>query len=209
MAEANDSIKERILSAVQERVSREGYARLSVDELTTSIGMSKKTFYKVFESKEEMIGQFVDRTIGEIGGTLDRIVTEDAGFIQKMNSLMAFVGTLSQKINSLLAGDIQRQMPALWKRVEEFRRGKIQENLSRLIAQGMKEGYVQANLNQRVFILVYAASIQAVIQPSILSQESFSAKEAIQQIVQMFFAGIMTDEGRRIFDQQKNHASNQ
>ncbi len=204
MADSVDSMKERILSAVQERVSRDGYARLSVDELTTSMGMSKKTFYKVFESKEQMIRQFVDRTMGEIGGALDRIVANEVGFVEKMNSLMAYLGTLSQRIDSLLARDINRTMPHLWERIEDFRRGKIHDNFSRLIAQGVQEGYVQRELNQRLLILAYIATIQAVVRPSILSQESFSAKEAIQQIVQMFFVGIMTDEGRKIFEQQKH-----
>jgi len=206
MAEAVDSVKERILSAVQERVSRNGYAHLSVDELTSSIAMSKKTFYRVFESKEQMIEEFVDRAMGEIGGGLDRIVGADVGFVEKMNLLMAHLGTLSQRIDSLLAREIHRTMPHLWERIEEFRRKKIHDNFSRLIAQGVQEGYVHKDVHQRVMILSYIAAIQAVVRPAILSQESFSAKEAIQQIVRMFFVGIMTDQGRKIFDQLKNQA---
>ena len=114
MAEPIDSMKQRILSAVKERLSRDGFARLSVDELTAGMGMSKKTFYKAFKSKEQMIGEFVDRTMGEIGGGLDRIIANDVGFVEKLNALMAHLGTLSQRIDSLLASDIHRTMPHLW-----------------------------------------------------------------------------------------------
>jgi AcrR family transcriptional regulator len=203
MVEPIDSMKERILSAVKERVARNGFARLSVDELTASMGMSKKTFYKVFESKEQMIGQFVDRTMGEIGGALDRIIATDVGFVDKLNAVMADLGTISQRIDSLLASDIHRMMPHLWERIEEFRRRKIHDNFSRLIAQGVQEGYVRKDLHQRLLILAYIACIQAVVRPSVLSEESFSAKEAIQQIVRMLFVGIMTDEGRKIFEQHQ------
>jgi len=209
MAGEADSTKERILSAVEKRVLGDGYARLSVDDLTASMGMSKKTFYKVFESKEDMIRQLMDRMMGEVGGTIDKILTARQGFIEKMHALMAYLGTLSQRVDILLAKDVHRQMPELWERIEEFRRRKIHDNLSRLIVQGVQEGYIRQDVNQRIFVLAYAAAIQAVIRPSVLSEESFSASEAMREIVRVFFIGIMTDEGRRVFEQLKNQALTQ
>ena len=54
-----DDAKSRILLAARERMLRVGYTRLSVDDLVSDLGMSKKTFYRIFRSKEDLLVQIL------------------------------------------------------------------------------------------------------------------------------------------------------
>ncbi len=57
--------KQQILDAVRERMLAEGFARLSVEEIAAMFGMSKKTFYKVFPTKDDLVNQIADRIMAE------------------------------------------------------------------------------------------------------------------------------------------------
>ena len=58
--------KEKIFSVCEERFFREGFASVSVDEISTNLAMSKKTFYKHFASKEDLVQQIMERFMGTV-----------------------------------------------------------------------------------------------------------------------------------------------
>ncbi len=202
-----DITKERILAYTQERFRTEGFAKISVDDLATSLGMSKKTIYKVFSGKEDIVEQIVNRKMGEIATNMDRIMAGPESFAGKLHGLMTFLGTLVGQVGFPMMQDVQRLLPHLWKRVEEFRAKKIIATFGGLVDQGMREGLIRPELNKRLFLLAYVNAIQQIMQPPVLAYESFSAREAIQGIIEIFFNGTMTDAGRKQFEQLQQQQS--
>jgi AcrR family transcriptional regulator len=193
--------KERILEAVRNRILAEGFSRLSVDDIADMFGMSKKTFYKFFPTKEDLIYQVADRIMAEGRVSLSRIVGSDKDFIAKIHELMSFVMLQSTRISKALQDDVKRYAPDLWNRIEEFRTHRISDVFSHLVEQGIKEGHVRSDVNKRIFLLVVLGSIRNVVNPTILAQESFSAREAIDNVLTLFFTGILTEQGRGKFAQ--------
>jgi hypothetical protein len=80
--------------------------------------------------------------------------------------------------------------------VEQFRHRKIQSVFSTLLDQGVEERYVEPDINRTVFLLSFLAAVRGVIHPRVLVEHPFSAIDAVEQILRIFLAGIMTDEGR-------------
>ena len=200
--------KQRIIEAVRDRMLAEGFSRLSVDEIATMFGMSKKTFYKFFPTKEDLINQVADRIMAEGRTSMAKIIGSNKDFISKLHELMTFVMYQSTRISKALQNDVERYAPDLWKRIEEFRKHRITDVFSHLVEQGIKEGYVRTDLNQRIFMLVILGSIRNVVNPTVLAQESFSAHEAVENVLTLFFTGILTDQGRRgLEDLRKNEIS--
>jgi TetR/AcrR family transcriptional regulator, cholesterol catabolism regulator len=188
--------KERIIETVRGRILADGFSRLSVDEIAAMFGMSKKTFYKFFPTKEDLINQVADKIMAEARVNLSGIAGSDKDFVSKIHELMSFVMLQSTRISKALQDDVQRYAPDLWKRIEEFRTHRISEVFTHLIEQGIKEGYVRTDVNERVFLLAVNGAVRAVVNPTVLAQESFSAHDAVQNMLTLFFTGILTDQGR-------------
>ena len=188
--------KQRIIEAVRERMLTEGFSRLSVDEIAAMFGMSKKTFYKFFPTKEDLINQVADRIMAEARVNMSRIGGSNKDFIAKLHELMGFVMFQSSRIGKALQDDVQRYAPDVWKRIEEFRTHRILEVFTHLVEQGIKEGYVRSDINKRVFLLAVLGAVRSVVNPAVLAQESFSAHEAVQNMLTLFFTGILTEQGR-------------
>jgi AcrR family transcriptional regulator len=195
-SEAPSSPKERILSFVERRIGAQGLGRLSVEEITAALGMSKKTFYKTFPTKEAMLEELMGRIVGEVGGKIDAVVQSQRNFVEKIDGLLSLFGTVYGKLAIPLSDDLYRLAPAVWGRVEEFRHRKIQAVFSTLLEQGLAEGYVEKDVNRTVFLLAFLAAVRAVVNPRVLAEHPISAVDAIQQMLRIFFAGILTDGGR-------------
>lgn len=200
-------LKERIIENAWDRFRTDGFVRVSVDEIASALAMSKKTFYKVFESKEQLVEHIVERMMGEIATQLDRIARADTSFVNKLGELLGYMATVPSRVGFPLMQDIQRHLPQLWKRVEQFRAERINETFGRLLEQGISENYIRPDLNKRLFLLAYLATVQQVMQPAVLSNESFSARDAAQGIMEIFFAGAFTERGRKEFASLRAHIS--
>lgn len=188
--------KERIILHARERFFREGFAKISIEGLTADLSMSKKTFYQAFGSKDELIEEILQRKIGEVNSTMEHILSQSRDTVWKLHEIVRYMaGTLSTISKPLLV-DIRQNMPHLWKRIEQFRRERLTKNITALLHQGMREGYIRKEVNSRVFLLAYLAAVESIIQADVLANESFSTTEAIQAIMDIFFQGILTESAR-------------
>lgn len=195
-----DTPKERIIARADERFLREGFARISVDELTADLSMSKKTFYKVFRSKEDLVEQVIMRALGDIAVSLERVMTGDQPFPGRIRGFMSILPRVARRIDSPLASDIQRYLPAVWARIEEFRGKRMATYLTSVFEQGKAEGYIRSDVPVRLLVLAVIGAVQSIVRPLVLSEESYSAREAVAGIFSLFLHGSLTDTGRAAID---------
>jgi AcrR family transcriptional regulator len=210
MTDQSSSAKERILSYTEERFLKEGMLDLPVDDLMASLGMSKKTFYKIFPSKEAMLEELVGRVVGDVGARIGTIGEGPGNFVEKIDALKTFLGSVYRRLAIPLSSEIYRTLPHVWQRVEEFREHMIRRVFSLLLDQGIREGFLQPEINRTIFMMAYLAAIRAVIRPHVILQHDISVPDAIEEIFRIFFTGIMTPEGRAALEnlrRQKPHNS--
>jgi len=197
MAESQE--QQRILESVQEKVFRLGFSRVTVDEMAEDLGISKKTIYKFFPSKESIMRGILRMTMRHMEKQVIAIVESDKPFEQKFTAFLGLLARLTSRISKQLQRDIQRYMPEMDKEIEEFRREKVFGRLRPMFQQAKEEGFLRADLNDELFMLVFINSIQTIITPSVLANYSFSAQEAFQQLFRILFEGALTDEARAKF----------
>jgi AcrR family transcriptional regulator len=200
MEEQAGSPKERILSYVEDRLLKAGETDIPVDEVTSSLGMSKKTFYKVFPSKGSMIEELVNRIVGGIGSRITSISEGPGSFVEKIDKLMKLLGSMYRHLAIPLSGEVYRHLPHIWRRVEEFRETMIRRVFTHLLEQGVAEGCIRQDVNQTIFLMAYLSAIRSIIRPHVMLEQGISIPDAIEQIFRIFFVGIMTTEGRRAFE---------
>lgn len=205
MAAHEESVtKDRIVTLARHRFLSEGFTRVSVDDITSELGMSKKTFYKFFASKEDLVSQIVERLMGEIRITMDHIVDREGDFIEKLHELLLFLGRTISEFHKPFQQDIARHLPGLWQRVQAFRTDRINTNINRLLDQGVTAGYLRPDINRQIFLRTYLAAVDGIVTPSVLSNESFSAREAMEGIVKILFQGVLTEDASRLLGELRH-----
>jgi AcrR family transcriptional regulator len=197
-------VKEKILSSCRERFFKEGFAKTSVDEIAADLTISKKTFYKHFENKEDVVQQIMERVMESVRGNIDRILFSDRSAVEKLSEIIVVLATNTSRLTPAFGRDIKRRLPDFWNRIEDFRRQRISDVFNILIAQGITEGTMRPDMNKRVFLMCVLASIDRIMQPDIIAHESFSVGDAVKEIMSIFFAGALTPQGRIQFDQLRS-----
>jgi AcrR family transcriptional regulator len=197
MAQDNE-IRNRILAFSRDKFMQVGFSKVTLDEIASELGMSKKTLYKYFESKEQLLTECVSQSLQTIDENSNRIVSSDQPFTEKIVSLVTLIGSQFGHLSKAGAGDLQRCAPDQWIRIETFRREKMLMRVGGLIAQGKAEGFVRTDIPDELIQLILLSSVQGIVTPEVLMQHSFSVSDALRAIFSTVFEGILTVKGKTI-----------
>jgi AcrR family transcriptional regulator len=109
---ASDPTRARILTLARRRYREQGFARLPVEALCSELGIAKKTFYRFFADKHDLVHALVAdsfvRWLPELA-RLDR--TGDEDLVGTLNHLLEMSAA---EWSARFLADIQTHLPDLW-----------------------------------------------------------------------------------------------
>ena len=193
----DNELKLRILTKADELFLKFGFTKVTMDEIAQSLGMSKKTIYKFFKGKKELIFSILDYRKSEVSNYVrDLMKKTDLDFISKLKNLMNFIGTLTVRLNGPMVNDLQKNYPDVWDELMEHRRQHTLKEFGGLIQEGIKEGIFRKDIDQQLIVLIYVNSMHQMLNPETLATIPFTAPQVFDAVITMIFEGIMTEEGR-------------
>ncbi|PKL83523.1 MAG: hypothetical protein CVV24_04450 [Ignavibacteriae bacterium HGW-Ignavibacteriae-3] len=194
-------VRNRILLKANDMFQRFGFSKVTMEEIASGLGISKRTLYKHFSNKEHLLKEIISSIKCEVDDFIEGLLSDKSmEFIEKLKRFMNFIAKQGSRLEGPIVKDLMRSHPEFWRDIEEFRKKKAYTNLSRLIEQGTKSGIFRKDVNTEVVVLAYVASIHSLINPEVLARLPISADEVFKDIVKILFEGIFTTEGRKKYN---------
>lgn len=197
-----NGVRQRILEAGRSYFFSRGLSKVTMDDLASKLGISKKTVYKHFPSKDSLANSILDWQVREVDARVQEILASDDEYFSKLSRLWSYLAGAYTQISEQCQDDVRRVRPDMWKRLEAFRREHIISHFRRILDEGIRLGYVRADVKKEILIRTYLSAIQGVINPEVLMQHSFSAAEAFESIMHVLFDGVLADRNREMFRRQ-------
>jgi AcrR family transcriptional regulator len=185
-----------IKSTAKELFWKHGIRRVTVEEICQEAGVSKMTFYRLFENKIELAKIVLDNIFEKNMQKYLDIMKQDVPFSEKAKQivLLKFEGT--QAISQELLMDIYKyQEPELITFMDEMRKRSINQFLKDM-ATAQLEGWVRKDIKPE-FIIHVLNKIQEMVTDENLLARYGSPQELIMELNNFFFYGILTEKNSR------------
>ena len=194
----------RIARKAQDLFFAGGITRVTTDQVARELGISKKTLYQHFQSKEELLAAAVLLMREEMRTALHSIVADRSlDFVGKLHAVLLEVGGRLSRIQPPFFEELPRKAPKIWHDLEEFRRDVVFHELGRLVAQGVRRRMIRRDVDPQLFLQMFLATIRGIIHPEGLAHLSHSAGDVFRTILTIYLQGVLTDEARSSFISQK------
>ncbi len=190
--------KEKYLKQIEERYLKEGFYKTSMDSLAAELQMSKKTIYKYFPSKENIVEAIVSDITSRVSGNIEQILRTDQNAVEKIVNVLQMLVQNLLRFSDKWLNDLRIHMPHLWKQVDEFRTKRMYATLSVIIEQGKREELIIDKPNE-IIITLFISSMRGVVNPDFLYYNKFSYDEAVKITFEILFNGILTKKGKELF----------
>ena len=188
----------RILNFSQAQFVASGFHNTTMDQIAREMRISKKTIYKHFRTKDDLIRACVDQITSGVKKSIEQIVESGATSVEKLNSIGKVLLNVTLKINDKWLNDLKTHYFFIWEEIERFRQNAINKNFKKIIEQGQGEGYI-VDYPPNVILTIIRSSVQAVVNPDFLINNSISAQEAAKVTLNIIFSGILTKKGKKLY----------
>jgi len=182
---------ERILVLAEEMIYEQGFYKLSLEDLTRHLRVSRSTIYENFGSKEGLVEKIVERFTHRLNTGLESIVKNDAlSTVEKFIAIAQTQGEIANGRNDhKLLRDLKIHLPHLYATFEKGRKKREAEGYSVIVAQGIKEGIFDQNLPPDFVLQLYLKMGQLVCDTDILEHTSMNKTEAMETVIRIFLNG--------------------
>ena len=181
-----------------------GVGALSMDEIASLQGISKKTLYRFFRNKDALLSASIEERIAEIAAEVARISADpDLPFIARLKEIFGIVSRQIAELGENLIKDIYYNEPEIWERIDRFRRERIFGVVTRLLEEGMNEGLIRNDIDGRLVPLLFVNAVSSVMTPEQFVKLPFPPAELFDAFIRILFGGVLSEKARRQFFTQE------
>ncbi len=173
-----------------------GVKSVTMDDLARELGTSKKTIYKYFKDKQELINEIISIKIEMDSSVCAGSIQYSENAIDELIKISQLVIEQFRNVNPTVFFDLQKYHPEAWSKIEEhkwkFVRSIIRENVER----GMKENIYRNDLNPDIIANLYVSTTDNVMNVSIFPWPTYKFQEVFFEMIQLYINGMANDKGK-------------
>jgi AcrR family transcriptional regulator len=200
-----NEIKEKILHKAEEMFLQFGFSRVTMDEIAVELGMSKKTLYRFFPGKEQLLKEMINGMKCKFEDFVQELWgNTEISFLEKLKNLMNYISHQPSAFRGPLSQDLQKNFPLLWEEINESRKNHSLNKFNLLLSEGIQKGAFRKDVDQQIVVLLFMNAFQGILNPDVLSQLPYTANQVFESIIKVMMEGIFTEEGRHKYLSMKN-----
>lgn len=195
-----ETVEDRIIKAASALFLRYGAKNITMDDIAGNLRMSKKTIYKYFKDKENILYECIREMIAkqmrerkEIAKNADNTIE---GFITVMKQAMEE----TENVNPVLLFEIERHYPKVMAYIDNMGKVDIYQEMVEKINQGIQEGLFRIDLNVDIVAKLFVAQSAEMTNVDTFPPSVYSRGELLKNIIINFLRGISTEEGRSLIE---------
>jgi len=202
MSEVNNEMVKKIIKTAGEMFFRLGIRSVSIDDICHELGMSKKTFYVYFESKDELVQQLLQSNIDYMAGKMEELLKLD-DFRQLVTVFLKHQEAEKNDVRRVpqLVYDLKKYYP---RQFAEFQKKCFQtqkDYLEKYLELGVRQGLVRGDLNIELTAVLFAKIHNDAIRDfEVIESHGHNMHQLAHTAMDVFVRGVLSEEGRKLYN---------
>lgn len=197
-------IKESIINQSYQLFHKYGIRSVTMDDIAKELSMSKKTLYKYFSNKKDLVFHIMKGQIQDSEKRSFELVKKSKNAIHEFFMVMEMVKTIFHNINPSLLYDLQKYHPKSWALMEKHQNEFIYDMIFQNLKKGIEEKLFRKNLNIEVLVKLRIEEMKTSFNPEIFPPPKYNMEEVQIVMMEHFILGITTLEGHKLANEYQN-----
>jgi AcrR family transcriptional regulator len=193
-----------IIKTAGELFFRLGIRSVSIDDICRELGMSKKTFYVYFASKDELIEQMLDANVAHMEQKMSTTI-ESSDFRGILRKFTQWIATEKEDVRKVpqLVYDLKKYYPQQYNAFQRHSFETQQHYIEQFIERGMESGLVRANINKEytshLFAKIYTDALRDFEQ---IESKGHNLPQFSRVATDILMRGILSEEGLKLYNNE-------
>lgn len=191
------ALRERIVVTAMDAFASEGIKCITMDDIASSLGISKRTLYEVFSNKEELLRECILYRQQLLDDYMQKIYSHSSNVLEVIFAAFQRSIEIFHQTNKLFFEEIKKY-PSVWEMIVERRKQDSEKRVS-FFKQGVEQGLFRSDINFSIANLLVSEQFDSLIHTDICSEYPFI--EVYESIMFTYLRGISTEKGAKVLEE--------
>jgi AcrR family transcriptional regulator len=188
---------EKIVHGALHVFMKYGIKSVNMDDISRSLGMSKKTLYQYVADKNELVSRAVAFQCELEDRTIAGICSQGLNAIEEMFGIMSFISGILQDIHPSILYDLEKYHPDTMKEMVKSRHQHVFHCIFNNLERGKKEGLYRSDLSSEIIAHLYVQRMHAMFDPGLFKDNTYRLADIYNQIFNYHIHGIISEKGMK------------
>ncbi len=189
------ALVDKILSTAQELFMSIGVRSITMDDLASKLGVSKKTLYRYINNKADLVKYCVKKELAKSRGEVEAIKNSSSDAIEEMILMGKMVIESLQQFNANTIVELQKFYPESWQLVEKHHNDYVLKIIKNNILNGINEGLYRPEINVDIIAKLYVGKTQLLLEVGDYSGQHYNPSDVYTEFFSYHIRGIASSRG--------------
>ncbi len=197
-------LKERIIQEARTLFLKLGIRSVSMDEIATQLGISKKTLYQHFQDKDELVDLVLEGQICNMQSETRQTVESASNAIEEIFNTMDMMVKHSRNMNPVVIFDLQKYHFSSFQKFHAYQNDFLLTIISNNLKKGVEEGLYRSDIKINILAKFRLETLMMGFNMNAFPTEKFNVTEVSLVIIENFLYGLATEKGFNLIESYKN-----
>ena len=195
-------MKDKILEKSKELFLNLGFKSVTMDEIALSLGVSKKTIYKYFKNKTELVDAVTNYMFATICCSIDEVCEKKMNPIQELFYIKKVVLEYLNDEKSSPFYQLQKYYPKIYTSLKHKQFGVMKDTIQENLERGIQSGLFRNNIDKDFISRIYFNGMVGIKDQELFPLKKYSMNTLIDYYLEYHLRGISTSKGIQQLENQ-------
>lgn len=203
-------MKEQIISKAEELFLTLGFKNVTMDDIASAMGISKKTIYAHFSNKTELVSAVTFSVLEYIYLGIEKIKESAVNPIEELYDTKKFLIHYLRNERGSAHFQLRKYYPKIFEQLEVKKIEKMQSSVENSLKQGVKLQLFRPNIDTAFVSRVYFVGMTGIRDQSVFPEHKFDKNYLMESYLEYHLRAIVTEKGLSILNKyiQQNKTQN-
>jgi TetR/AcrR family transcriptional regulator, cholesterol catabolism regulator len=199
-------ISEQIIQEATSLFLKYGIKSVTMDDISRSMSISKKTVYQYFHDKNEIVNKVAKYTWKLKNRTFEEIQANAENAIEKLYRHSLFLRRSFEKMNPVVLFDLKKYYKDAWQLFIDYKKDVFSKSMINTLKEGIRTGLFQGKYRSGNTHYAPFRSSATDSRRKHFSPDKYDFRDVQIQLFDHFIHGILTEKGHVLMNEYyKNH----
>ena len=194
--------RQHILTAALPLFLRHGARSVTMDDIAANLHISKKTIYKWFANKDQIVHDGLLQYLGAARAEFDQVSRTAPTALDELLALRDWLRRQLTDVQPSIFYDLQKYYPAAWALWLDHKNGYTLNQIQHNLHRGVREGLFRPELDVAVLARLRLAQVELAFSPTCYPHREFDLGRVQVALLDHFLRGIVTARGQDLLRQR-------
>lgn len=182
--------KKQLIEVAKEKFLAFGSKHITMDELAALLGISKKTIYGHFSSKEELVVESINQLIKEFKNDMQPVIDSDIRPLKKIIAIYDIVFNYILKFKPSFVFGLQKYYPEAYKTYKDFTGEFVSTTIFELLKEAQHHLEIRKDIHIELFSQLYFQDLEKRLYSTDNLLDNYSKEILLEYMITNNLKGI-------------------